>query len=176
MPISSLLLGLTLALVVLAVILEPFLSRARHNPASADAGARPALTKVAALMALRDLDFDYQTGKVVAADYAPLRQQLLLDAADAAQSEKPTHQRHLAPVDVDADIEAAVRSLRQGERATGRRCPACGSAVSPADTFCGRCGSQLGQICPSCQGAVGSSDRFCARCGAVLNTAEAANS
>ncbi len=203
MPISSLLLGLTLALVVLPIVLEPFLRRARRRPASAGAAARPALTKVAALVALRDLDFDYQTGKVIEADYAPLRQQLLVAAADAAQREKPARRRAQAPRrapvrgrvrmdqivvgvdevagvqpgdDADADIEAAVRSLRQGESVAGRRCPACGCAASPAATFCGHCGSRLGQVCPSCQAAAGSSDRFCARCGASLNTKVVTNS
>ncbi len=168
MPISSLLLGLTLALVVLPFVLKPFLRRTRLSPASADVAAHPAVTKEAALVALRDLDFDYQTGKVVATDYAPLRRQLLSAAAEAAQREKQARRRTQAPVDVDADIEAAVFALRRGERAAGRRCPACGHAASPADKFCGRCGASLEQVCPNCHAAVGPTDRFCATCGASL--------
>src|SRR5512147_690599 len=89
MPVSSILLGLTLAILVVPFVAEPFLRRPgqgrKLKTASAPMGE--AATKEAALVALRDLDFDFHTGKITDADYAPLRQELLGAAAQAAQQE-----------------------------------------------------------------------------------------
>jgi len=171
MPTTSILLGLALAIVVLPFVLEPFTRRGRgQRPSQAVAGDPAALSKSAALVAVRDLDFDFQTGKVTEADYRPLRQQLLLTAAEAAQRERPTRPRAHHQADGDSEIEAAVQAARQsGQPAAERACAACGHAAAAADKFCGRCGAAFDQVCLVCQAPVQSSDFFCAHCGARID-------
>jgi hypothetical protein len=168
MSTISILLGLALAIAVLFFILEPFIQRRPSLAVAADLSLQ---SKEAALVAVRDLDFDFQTGKVTDADYQPLRQQLLLTAAEAAQHERSSRAGAQRPTDLEAAIESAVRSARQrGQSAPTRRCPACGQAASAEDNFCGRCGAGIDQACPACLSAVQPGDRFCANCGAALDT------
>jgi hypothetical protein len=113
----------------------------------------------------------FQTGKVTEADYQPLRQQLLLAAAQAASAEaapRPASRtsRHAR---LDDDIETAVRKLRLGGQGT-QTCAACGTVAAGTDKFCGHCGEALGLACPNCRAAVQPTDRFCAGCGATLKT------
>lgn len=176
MPPSSILLGLTLLVLVVPFIAEPLLRsgrkpRRRLAAAGGRAGEAPVMAKDAALVAVRDLDFDFQTGKVAEADYRPLRQQLLMAAAEAAQREKPAYLPARPASMVEDDIEAAVRRLRRGGSATsGQVCAACGAALKIGDRFCGACGAVLGNTCPGCSAPVRSDDRFCAACGTALST------
>lgn len=95
------------------------------------------------LLALRDLELDHDSGLVTDADYAPLHEQLLAEAAAALQeSERATNE------DVAARIEAAVRARRrqpaQPRRTTPARfCPQCGDRVDAGDRFCTDCGASL---------------------------------
>jgi hypothetical protein len=178
MSTASILLGLALAIVVLPFVMEPFWRRgrgSRHLALAAPADTAVP-SKEAALIAVRDLDFDFQTGKVTEADYQPLRQQLLLAAAQAASAEaarRPATRtsRHAR---LDDDIESAVRKLRLGGQAARQpapqTCAACGTAAAGTDRFCGHCGEALGLACPNCRAAVQPTDRFCAGCGATLKT------
>ncbi len=168
MPPGSYLLGLALLIVVAPFVAEPLLrrGRARARPAAA---AEPALTKDAALAAVRDLDFDFRTGKITEADYAPLRQQLLAAAAQAAAAQAAP-----AP-EMDDNIEAAVRAARQARRGEGRpasACPECQRPVRPGDQFCHGCGAALARHCRACGAPARAVDRFCARCGAALKDTE----
>lgn len=178
MSTASIFLGLALALVVLPFVVEPFWRRGRGSrrlarTALADtAGA----SKDAALVAVRDLDFDFQTGKVTEADYQPLRQQLLLAAAQAASAEATARPAARTPggARVDDDIETAVRELRLSRHAAHSPAPAtcatCGTVAAGTDKFCGHCGAALSLACPSCQAVVKPNDRFCAGCGTALGT------
>lgn len=87
-----------------------------------------------------------------------------------------------APAVTDADIEQAVRGLRQSRGRRGLFCPACGQGYQAGDGFCVRCGSALPDAeaveqklaCPSCGAAIRKGDRFCAKCGHVLSAEEGA--
>jgi hypothetical protein len=189
-PIPSLLLGLALLVVVLPFVAEPILRprRAAQKLQAAASAAADTPSKDAALVALRDLDFDFSTGKVTEADYAPLRQQLLAAAAQAVQKERPPA-RSARPVARGADdaIEAAVRAhravsgsaddpieaaVRRVRGEAGRRCPQCQAPAQPDDRFCHTCGASLdvpARACPACGQPAQSSDRFCGACGAALS-------
>ena len=120
--------------------------------------------------AIRDLDFDFQLGKLSQADYAPLREKYKLRAAETLkQIDALTGQDH--PADADAQIETQVAKLRQAKdnsieaevarlrraktdsveaeiarlRATRQasRCAKCGTPFQPGDRFCAKCGSEL---------------------------------
>jgi len=103
-------LGITVSIVVL--VGEPFVRRPRPYPAddpSASVRAGLLLQKDTLYTAIRDLAFDFQTGKVDQQDYVELRQRLegeavqvlrLLDASDSG-------------VALDAALEQHISRLRQ---------------------------------------------------------------
>lgn len=94
--------------------------------------------------AIRDLDFDFQTGKVDQKDYAELRQQLereavqilrQLDAADPL-------------VALDHEIEHQVLALRRPSAPTvygssQQSCFSCGIPLENDEDFCPCCGQAL---------------------------------
>jgi membrane protease subunit (stomatin/prohibitin family) len=54
--------------------------------------------------------------------------------------------------------------------AAGPRCPDCGAAAQPGDSFCKECGAQLAEpVCPECGTPSRPGDRFCRSCGAELS-------
>lgn len=91
--------------------------------------------------AIRDLDFDFQTGKVDQQDYAELRQQLEAEAVqilrqlDAADS----------LVALDHEIEQQVLALRRHGAAAicsahRESCSGCGTPLDDDENFCPYCG------------------------------------
>ena len=94
--------------------------------------------------AIRDLDFDFQTGKVDQKDYGELRQQLEREAVDIL--------RQLDTVDplvmFDNEVERQVVGLRRRHISTTRgsgqeTCPSCGTPLESDDNFCPSCGQAL---------------------------------
>jgi RNA polymerase subunit RPABC4/transcription elongation factor Spt4 len=170
MPIGSILLGLALVVVVAPFVAGPFLKNGQRQkkPLESRQDDSPGLAKQSALAALRDLDFDFRTGKVAEEDYLPLRQRLVAEAAQALQVTEATAS---SSSDWDAEIEAAIRAVRASSRAARRSaCPQCHAPVGDDDRFCPKCGAALGVTCPQCRSAVQATDKFCARCGATLKS------
>lgn len=101
---------------VLLIILLPLL-RGRPTGRSdfeAEFGKMPLVQQLAqereaVLQALRDLEFDYQTGKLAQADYLPQREALL---ERGAQLSKRLEQER------EAALEAAVRAARRFQSET----------------------------------------------------------
>jgi len=115
-----------------------------HSPEDGDDTERLLLHKEMLYGAIRDLDFDFQTGKVDQKDYTELRQQLereavyilrQLDAADPL-------------VTLDHEIEHQVLALRRHSASTvcsSRResCFGCGALLENGENFCPCCGRAL---------------------------------
>ena len=94
--------------------------------------------------AIRDLDFDFQTGKVDQKDYAELRQQLEREAVQIL--------RQLDAADpliaLDHEIEHQVFALRRHSASTGcgssrESCFGCGTPLENGENFCPCCGQVL---------------------------------
>ena len=106
-------------------------------------------------LALRELRFDHQVGKVSEADYKVFDAQLKGQAV-AVLKEIDGLKKAEADPDLDAHIEAEIAALRsKGRRQAARGggswpvapvnfCPKCGTKVKPGDQFCGKCGTALG--------------------------------
>lgn len=129
MQISSLLVGFALLLTALVYVSRPFFKKtgkgARITGKVGDAHARDAV-----LSALRDLDFDFKTGKISEEDYQPLRAQLLLEAAKLMDEEKKEEQQ----------LESLIQSRRNSRNVS---CPTCGKKIVLGDAFCSSCGTKL---------------------------------
>ncbi|MDP2469578.1 MAG: zinc ribbon domain-containing protein [Candidatus Palauibacterales bacterium] len=106
--------GSIMAVLVAAVIFAPMIEgRWREGRDDGSAESR----KEAAIEALRELEFEYQTGKVSDGDYALLRARYARDAL-AARDEL-------------------------GEVTPDRTCPGCGAGVGQGAHFCSACGGAL---------------------------------
>jgi rRNA maturation endonuclease Nob1 len=106
---------------------------------------------------LRELDMDFETGKLAQAEYEKLRARRLqqIEATTRAirgaeGTEEPTRAEadaEAAEVDgaaIDLDLERRIaarkRVLAQTETPL---CPGCGTTIDPDDQFCRRCGADL---------------------------------
>ncbi len=113
------------------------------------------------LLALRDLEFDHQVGKIIDEDYANLRASLMHQAAVALEKEEKLD------AEVEARLEQAIH-LRREKRSEANVCTQCGSALDRSDRFCRRCGQPVERACPKCGGKLQPTDLFCNSCGAPL--------
>lgn len=88
------------------------------------------------LLALRDVEYDYHTGKLDEADYLALRKELSAEALAALEA---------AEADPDGpalDIEAEIAAVRAGLDA-GTTCGECGHRNPDGSRFCAACGRAL---------------------------------
>ncbi len=147
--------------------------------------------------ALKDAEFDRETGKLADEDYRVVRTRYMTEAAQVLrQLDQLTPEAEAA---LDAEIERAVATLRSNGKqvslpddyspdlievvnaevaslirhaATSGQyaltCPDCGQPYRPGDTFCAACGASLADTCPQCGAPHQPGDAFCTRCGASL--------
>ena len=113
----------------------------------------------AAYDAMRDLDFDFQTGKLSDVDYNALRDKaksraaVVLQQLDAVQVqdhqlEQEIMQRRAAkPTVASAPADDAIEqeiAKRRGKSATANMaCKNCGTPYKSGDQFCAKCGNKL---------------------------------
>jgi hypothetical protein len=119
-----------------------------------------------ALAALKEIEFDRETGKLSDEDYAFLKAKYTGAALDALRAELPG-----AGGDVEVLIAARVRALRSAQTSAppgAPSCPACGPRPEGDAVFCSSCGHRLrdGGACAGCGAMLGADSRFCAQCGA----------
>lgn len=129
-------------------ILQPLLSgreasleRTEDEPTEAEAVRR------VKLLALRDVEYDYATGKLDEADYRSLKRELSAEALQALEGAEPDAGRPTdgdeVAVEVPAEVERAIARAREGLR-TGLTCTTCGHVNPSGSSFCSSCGAELG--------------------------------
>jgi len=161
--ISALVIGTLLAVGALAFVLYPVFfgvsPRApRRRPA---AGPSPRDT---AVIALREIEFDRETGKLSDTDYAELKARYTQEAIAAMRREGVPEraQPPAAAAGAEDEIEAAVRAYRAAQV----RCETCGPRPEPDAVYCSTCGRYLRDRCADCGAPVAAADaRYCANCG-----------
>ncbi|MEE8121835.1 MAG: zinc ribbon domain-containing protein [Anaerolineales bacterium] len=136
MSLGAVFVGLALVLISGVVLADPYLRKNHHRSIQPRvSGDSLGTDRVEVLMALRDLDFDFQLGKISEEDYRTARMVLMREAAVVLQAQDRQDQA------LDAEIEAQVQSLRalKMEHPTCRRC---NSPLKSGARFCSSCGSQ----------------------------------
>jgi rRNA maturation endonuclease Nob1 len=175
---------------------SPWLGR---DKGAQQAPARELMARRDALYAaLKDAEFDRETGKLTEEDYQAVRTRAMAEAAGVLR--QLDHLTPEAEAAFDAEIEAAVARLREDgaaqpvapdlaaaveaeiaaltrRSATPDRlklaCPDCGQPYHSGDAFCAACGASLADTCPQCGTFYRPGDAFCTRCGAALVAAAA---
>ena len=98
------------------------------------------------LVALRDVEYDYATGKVDEHDYRRLRDELAREALKALREVRRDRERAGgSPPEQDAvtdDLEREIAAYRAALKA-GTLCERCGSANVEEALFCAACGGRL---------------------------------
>jgi hypothetical protein len=121
-----------------------------------------------ALAALKEIEFDRETGKLSDEDYAFLKGKYTGAALEALRAEAAL--QAAGDGDVEVMIAARVRALRSAATSAppgAAVCSACGPRPEPDAVFCSSCGRRLnpGGACAGCGAELGPASRFCARCG-----------
>jgi rRNA maturation endonuclease Nob1 len=166
----------------LAFVLEPLLKARSFSPAGPvdpiDAEDTP---RGLALAALKEIEFDRETGKLSDTDYEMLSTRYTAAAIEAMRAEEratvarvrePGGSERMAVASdaVEAVIAAKVRAIRaasSAQAAGGLSCPTCGPRPEPDAIFCSTCGSRLptGAVCAGCRAPVPPDGSFCEVCG-----------
>jgi hypothetical protein len=118
-----------------------------------------------ALLALKEIEFDRETGKLSDEDYRLLTEKYTAQALEALRAEEVSE----AP-DVEALIAHRVRALRSAADAAppgAPLCPTCGPRPEADAVFCSTCGGRLPAptTCAHCGAALTTDSRFCEGCG-----------
>jgi rubrerythrin len=133
MEISALLTGIVLLCAAVAYVSLPFWEK-RKKSIKDSTSTQPEAGHEAVLAALRDLDFDFKTGKVSEDDYQSLRAQLLVQAAQYIEAERKAEEQ----------LEALIQSRRKNKQPVRMfSCPSCGNKIHGGDLFCSSCGTKL---------------------------------
>lgn len=133
--------------------------------------------KEAAYSALKELEFDYGTGKLSEEDYQELRDQYKAKAVSILKEIDEAE----AGDSIESQIEQAVEELRVSTRAPKRKvgiaaetvCARCGVINDMGDKFCSGCGEHLAEqpkrnVCRKCGLDYQKGDKFCSGCGEAL--------
>ncbi len=135
--------GVIVALVALALVLEPLLAKEPSPPSPVE----PDVTsieesespKIRALLALKEIEFDRATGKLSDEDYAGLKAKYSAEAVEEIRRED------VAGAAGAAD-DAAEHAVQLAKHAALVVCPACGPRPEPAAVFCSRCGGLVSRV------------------------------
>jgi len=155
MEIPSILIGLLLIGASVSFVTFPFWQKRQKQVMNHKAEVQNQEQRESTLSALRDLDFDFKTGKVIEEDYTPLRARLMAEAAQHIEQQK----------EQDDQLEALIQSRRAARQPTSK-CDQCGTPVQANQRFCSKCGSSVNhELCSSCGRKFQAGDLFCSSCG-----------
>jgi hypothetical protein len=162
---TELLAGIVVAFAVLAIVLEP-LVRGRSRPLGLGPGVAAGedldfssveeseSPKIQALLAIKEIEFDRETGKLSEEDYVSLKTTYQRAALAAIEAEEKD--------DGGGTAESAVAV-----------CPVCGPRSESSARFCSDCGrpvkfSGVSLRCGVCGVPAPQGAKFCGECGASL--------
>ena len=187
MEIVVALVGTAIAVIVVTYVAQPFVIKTRVKAAAPESPRDKLLAERDTLYTtIRDLDLDFQTGKLVEADYRVMREKYttrgveILKELDAMGVDRRLSTADRSPRQATAvdEIEAAVQARRKGKSHVAGRVAEedeieAAIRAHRQTKISDQQSTISHQTCPSCGTPFDPADRFCAKCGAAL-TAEVA--
>jgi rRNA maturation endonuclease Nob1 len=167
------LMATAVGLAVLWLVLQPVLRPSSRSTPMIEPLDPEETPKGVALTALKEIEFDRETGKLSDSDYEFLKNKYTAAALDALRQES----EEVASDDIEAMVAAKVRALRSRattssntttlSKGSGPVCTTCGPRPEPDAIFCSGCGSRLptDAACGNCGAALTLDSRFCESCG-----------
>ncbi len=154
--------ALLLGVLALWLVLWPMFTGTPARPRPVEPPDPEETARGVALTALKEIEFDRETGKLSDADYAYLKEKYTAAALEALRAEEPD--------DIEAMVAARVRVLRSASAPTAPgalACNTCGPRPEPDAVFCSGCGVRLAVAghCERCGAALAPDSRFCEGCG-----------
>jgi hypothetical protein len=98
--------------------------------------------KRVALLALRDVEYDFLAGKLDEQDYRSLKSELTAEALAALEADEASKSGDR--VTAAPDLEAEIAVMRQGLR-SGHACPDCSYMNEEGSRYCSACGHALAE-------------------------------
>jgi hypothetical protein len=166
--------------VALWLALQPLIRPTRRSPPPEEPIDLEETPKGVALSALKEIEFDRETGKLSEQDYELLKRQYTAAALEAIRADSGTNAPEPSD-EIESAIAARVRALRFASGTTSSDapvhsdssvpvCSSCGPRPEPDAVFCSTCGRRLpvGSSCTGCGAALIPHTTFCERCGRVV--------
>ncbi len=98
--------------------------------------------KRVALLALRDVEYDFLAGKLDEKDYREMKGQLTAEALAALEADEAAKAQ--GGGSAAADLEAEIARIREGLR-DAAPCPVCSYSNADGSRFCSACGHALAE-------------------------------
>ncbi len=162
--------GTVLALGGLSLVLSPLVNDGTDNAIKTikrrlSDGPEPEAAD-GAVAALREIEFDRETGKLSDSDYAELKTRYTRAALEELRAAEGSASAAAATAVLDADpVEAAIRRAAAQQKS----CPDCGPRGEPDATYCSNCGRFLPGACGGCGASVTEpGSAYCVSCGDPL--------
>ena len=172
--LAEALLAVIVAVGVLWLVLQPVLRPSPGKALPSEPVDPEETPKGIALTALKEIEFDRETGKLSDPDYEFLKGKYTAQALDAMRQES----EEAASDNIEALIAAKVRALRSASASPSANashssaalhpsCISCGPRPEADAIFCSSCGRRLltGAVCHRCGAALSPESRFCESCG-----------
>ncbi len=159
--------ALALAGVVLWLVFEPMARPGRPDLSWLEPEVPEETRRGVALLALKEIEFDRETGKLSPRDYELLKARYSSEALAALRAEDPAAPAAGGPEELIAARLQSLRSARSSGQPAPAACRTCGPRPEAGARFCSRCGLPLGQpsFCTQCGAPLPQQSRFCASCG-----------
>lgn len=161
--------GTVLALGGLSLVLAPLINDGSEAATKVKPRVRTGPAPEAsdgAVAALREIEFDRETGKLSDSDYAELKSRYTRAALDELRASDAANASMNAVAVLEIDpVEAAISRARAQQKS----CIDCGPRSEPDATYCSNCGRFFPGQCSHCGVPVTSpGSAFCSSCGEVL--------
>ncbi len=175
-----LLAGTALALVALVFVLYPFAGALSEDQIAVRNVRTPHDSshieeQSSAIVALREIEFDRETGKLSDSDYEDLKERYTKLALTELRTSKPASSAKISVSNgdnVDDAVEAAIANARLKQKS----CTNCGPRGETDALYCSSCGLYLPGACSSCGAEITQvASRFCMTCGHQLGELEHAH-
>jgi hypothetical protein len=157
--VTPLIVGAVLAVLALVFVLHPLFDDAAHpSRVPRKLTVEPPATE--AVQALREIEFDRETGKLSDADYGILKTRYTREAVAAFREEES---------EISGDAGDAAEAVILSYRRQQLGCPVCGPRPEPDAVYCSTCGRYLAASCAKCHTQITEvGAQFCRQCGESL--------